>query len=91
MNLKKQRHQRPTRFRSKQTQLNDEIHDLVLQHGLRVEISDQERNIVPLRVHQPPQQNAEGGGRDELQRTFTGFLLKTTKLSARCIINLVNL
>jgi hypothetical protein len=71
------------------TQLDDKVHNLVLQHCLRVEIGDQERDVVALHVHWPPYQSHRTV--EMLQRTLTGFLLKTTKLSARCIINLVNL
>jgi hypothetical protein len=33
------------------TQLDDKVHNLVLQHRLRVEIGDQERDVVALHVH----------------------------------------
>ena len=58
----------------------------MLQHRLRVEIGDQERDVVSL-----ANPLATRTKRLKIQQTLTGFLLKTTKLSARCIMNLVNL
>ena len=50
MNLEIQDHQIPVQFSGEPTQLDDKIDDLVLQHCLRVEIGDQERDVVSLQT-----------------------------------------
>ena len=65
--------------------LDDKVDKLVLQHGLSVEVGDQERDVVAL-------QSAPGERRAlSIRLTGIGFLLRITKPSARIIMNLVNL
>lgn len=78
--------------------LDDEIDELVLQHRLRVEVGDQERDVVSLTTHNKPttkyvhDQHLYLILRIRCSRGLTGiaFLLKMTNPSARMVMNLVN-
>ena len=69
--------------------LYDEIDQLVLQHALGVEIGDEERDVVALKKSKSSLNTAISI--ILVIHTFTGFLLSTIKLSARCIMKRVNL
>jgi hypothetical protein len=76
-------HKLPSATVMKKAHLNDKVHQLVLQHRLRMKIGDQKRNIIPLnhinfQTYRP-------------RLTGIGFLLRMIKLSARPVKNLVNL
>jgi hypothetical protein len=78
--------------------LDDEIDELVLQHRLRVEVGDQERDVISLSAHNKPTTKCEHDQhlylilRIRCSRGLTGiaFLLKMTNPSARMVMNLVN-
>jgi hypothetical protein len=78
--------------------LDDEIDELVLQHRLRVEVGDQERDIISLSTHsrtatkQVPNQCLHPTLDIGCNTGLTGiaFLLKITNPSARMVMNLVN-
>jgi hypothetical protein len=72
--------------------LDYEINQLVFQHRLRVEIGDEEGDIIALVIAlaSPNTQICDWYNSEEV-RTFTGFLRKMKKDSARCVKNRVNL
>ena len=71
------------------TQLDNEIDNLVLEHGVRMVVGYQEGDVVALT--RAKFKRAYRGTIQIMKRTLTGFLLRTMKLSARCIMNRVNL
>ena len=60
----------------------------MLEHGVRDVIRDEEGDVVALRIITL---RTSSLGSYKVLRTFTGFLLSTMKLSARCIMKRVNL
>jgi hypothetical protein len=69
-------------------ELNDKIHQLMLQHLLSMEIRNQERDIItlfPISTFPFPHTSSQ------VTPTLIGFLLRIKKASALCVKNLVNL
>ena len=67
-------------------ELDDEIHQLMLQHFLGVEVGDKEGDVIALVMSMLALVYLQC-----LMPTLTGFLRNIKKASARCVRNLVNL
>ena len=75
---------------------NDEVHQLVFIHLLRVEVGDEETNVVALQTHtQTDRSELSQPGGDASQTpcscTSTGFLRRMKKFSALIIMKRMNL